>query len=163
MESNTNLKKRNILEPNWPIRIAFVIVTYGLILLNAFSDMMSKTYVSKLAVILVCIGIITFVYGFRPRSESRLVRSSWTICILGPHVGFFISISARLAGLYQLPLEQRYPSLITPDFIEPFLLMNIANILCYWLGIVVFRRLYPDRAIIPMTPEEREEEFSAHP
>lgn len=102
-------------------------------------------------------GIVGFLAGFQPMSEHQKLRaSSYHIFVLTV-LALTVRPTAKLLGILDLPVDERYPNMWTADYLVRSLLFPAIMALTYPIGEALFRRKYPDRAYVPLPPEDREE------
>lgn len=158
MANQTNTRDtESIWRSNARILLPAVILVFALLFTTAYSNIIVAAYGAKLVVCCCCMAFYGFLAGFEPQSENRSIRRMryfTTVLMMG---ALLIQIAAQIAGIYDLPLEKRNCPLLTPHYWVTYALLAGTLVVSHYIATVLFHRLHPDTAIIPLIPEDREQ------
>jgi hypothetical protein len=147
----TKQKRESALLPDWPIRVAVSLPVLALFSASSLTDWLSHSYWVNMAIDSACMAIAGFFLGYRPRSD-RGILPPWErmMFIFATAIVYAGSLTRTHIKVPKgaSPLESGY-------FYVAIIAWAAALIVFGMLGVLAFRRRYPDRAFIP--PDEEEE------
>lgn len=137
------------------LRLVVCITGLAVFALLIYSDLIARTYLQRVVLTAVCMGVTGLAYGYGPQSEDRGWRNVSIMSItLWPAI-MAINPLARFVDLQSIPADQRYAEMIKPHYFIPVLVFVICSLSCYMVGSILYRHRYPEQAFIPIPEEDK--------
>jgi hypothetical protein len=124
------------------ISVAFLLLFWA----APYADVVGASYVTRVILCCVCVFAVGFVGRYRHPRRDESVWSGVPPIALGT-LAVSVPLTAKLAGVCDLPLGARYPAMLQPRYDGLLLAFPACVAIGCVLGALMFRRIHPGEVL----------------